>query len=192
MTAFILKTNHERYTNPAKGFDWTQMPTDIGQWLTLEDYVNLPEPDLKPVVADVDGDGNKEILFSSYDGKIHCFNLDGTEHGAWPFSLDGRSTSVLTMASRPAVADLNGDGKLEIVFATYTEKNATPIRHGTLYVLDCTGKVLAQKTLEAGLGGPAVVNPGYAEPVLADVDGDGKPEIVLATYSAGVCIYQVS
>ena len=191
-TTFILKTNHDRYTNPAKGFDWTQMPTDIGAWLTLEDYVNLPEPDLKPVVADIDGDGNQEILFSSNDGKVHCFNLDGTEHGAWPFSLDGRSSAFLTMASRPAVADLNGDGKLEVVFATYSEKDARTANRGTLYVLDCTGKVLARRMLEPYWGSSGGPNAGFAEPVLADVDNDGRLEIALTTESAGVCVYEIN
>ena len=39
------------------------------------------------MVVDLDGDGKKEILTSSFDGKLHCYWLDRTEHGNWPYSV---------------------------------------------------------------------------------------------------------
>ncbi len=38
-----------------------------------------------PAAADLDGDGKLEILYSSYDGRVHVFWLDKTEHGNWPY-----------------------------------------------------------------------------------------------------------
>ncbi len=193
-TTFILRLDHSRYTNPAKGFDWNQMPTDTGVWLTLEDYVNMPEPNAKPVVADLDLDGNMEILFASYDGKVHCFSLDGTEHGAWPFAVTPtRGGGVMNMPTRPAVGDLNGDGIPEIVIATYPNHSST--ERGMLYILDYSGKVLAQRQLEPywGTNGrTAAYNGSQGDPVIADVDNDGRNEIIVTTYTAGVCVYKVS
>ncbi len=194
-TTFILNRDRTRYQNAKKGFDWTYFPTDIGEIVSLGSE-DLPAPRINPTVADLDGDGNKEILFSSYDGKVHCFHLDGTEHGAWPCSLVSRSSALPSFASRPAAADLNGDGKLEVVFATYTPGSQTAVR-GRIVVLDCSGRQLAEATLPLwwGWSGPEDVH--YADgsramPAIADVNGDGKPEIIVTTLSCGVCVYQVS
>lgn len=195
-TTFILNTDRTRYKNEAKGFDWTQMPTDVGAALTALESSTLSAPNIQPVTADVDADGNKEILFSDFDGKVHCFSLDGTEHGAWPFALNSRSTQVSSIASKPTVADVNGDGKPEVIFATYTENNQTTVA-GKLYVLDGSGTVLASVTLSPrwGLEGKPeehYANGSQATPLVADVDGDGKAEILVTTQSCGVCVYKVS
>jgi len=194
-TAFILNRDRTRYVNAARGYDWTQMPTDVGEIAALGSD-ELPGPDLAPVAADLDGDGEMEILFSSYDGKVHCFRLDGTEHGAWPYALDSRSGALLSFATRPAVGDLNGDGKMEVVFATYTPSGQTEVR-GRVCVLSGDGAVLAEETVPPywpakadGLTSDRVYANGVrGVPVLADVDGDGRPEIVLTTLSCGVCVY---
>lgn len=191
-TTFLLNTDRTRYTNTAKGFDWTEMPTDPGTIVTLDSNV-LPETNMKPLAADVDKDGNKEILYTANDGKVHCWNLDGTEHGAWPYSLDNRTSSVKEFASRPTCADVNGDGKLEVIFGTYTELGQSSYK-GSLYVLDCTGKVLAKTELPTKWGQAAVpsqANGCQATPIAADLDGDGKYEIAVATLYAGVVVYDV-
>ncbi len=201
-TTFILNTDRTRYKNEAKGFDWTQMPRDIGEIVTLctaPSYLSVP--DISPVTADIDWDGNKEIIFTSFDGKVHCFSLDGTEHGAWPYSLDTRETQVKTFATKPTVADVNGDGMPEVIFGTYTESNQTTVR-GRLYVLDGAGRELASIAVPIMWGldairPPMTVDRDYADgifgqPSVADVDGDGRPEIIVTTFNCGVCVYKVS
>lgn len=37
-------------------------------------------------VTDIDSDGKKEILFNSYNGKVHCFSLEKKEPYAWPYA----------------------------------------------------------------------------------------------------------
>lgn len=72
----------------------------------------LPTP---PVVGDVDGDGQEEIVIGTYDpaavpssGKLYVFALDGTEELS--FDVPGGLKHI------PTLADANGDGSLEIVF----------------------------------------------------------------------------
>ncbi|MCR4936028.1 MAG: FG-GAP-like repeat-containing protein [Oscillospiraceae bacterium] len=195
-TTFLLNLDRTRYSNEAKGFDWTQFPTDVGEIVSLGDDPQLPTPELTPVVVDLDGDGNREILYSSFDGALHCFSLDGTEHGAWPYVLDTRKTQVLSFATKPAVGDLNGDGKLEVVFATYTSSDQVKER-GKLIVLDYSGKKLAETTLPPWWGYQGADDLYYADgsraaPVLADVNGDGKLDIVVSTLSSGVCVYNAN
>lgn len=198
---FIINLNRTRYVDRARGFDWSGIPTDTGNILALsgDDFrtgakINISDPDCRPVTADVDGDGIKEILYTAGDGLVHCFSLDGTEHGAWPFALNSRTDSVLSFASRPAVADVNGDGVPEVIFATYTPRGQTAVR-GKLYVLDYTGKKLAEVTLPPTFYtnmDATYANGSQTTPIVADIDGDNKMEIVVATYNCGLVAYEIS
>ena len=147
--------------------------------------------DSRPVTVDIDGDGNKEILYAACDGKVHCFSLDGTEHGAWPFSITKRSSPVAEYATVPVCADVNGDGKQEVIFATYTRKDQLAQR-GRLFVLNANGAILAQTTIPTKWGdGDANPNGCRATPAVADVDGDGGCEIVLTSLYSGVMVYDL-
>ena len=201
---FILNLDRTRYKNTSLGFDWSTIPTDTGSIFTLSGEVlstgatvDVTEPDYRPVIADLDGDGVKEILYTANDGQMHCFSLDGTEHGAWPFALNSRTTSVpdyVRYAGQPTTADINGDGKLEVIFTTYTPRGQTSER-GKLYVLDYTGKKIAETTLPPMLIKDVDVN--YADgcstaPIVADIDNDGKLEIVVPTFNCGLVAYEIS
>jgi hypothetical protein len=119
-------------------------------------YVSAP-----PTLADLDGDGVDEALFSQGEGYMHAMKMDGSEAPGWPVPGGGggdRGTS--------AVADLDGDGDLEIIFASGNV--------GSVYLhgLHHDGAPLT--------GFPVVFN-GFANtfPVIGDVDGDGEKEIVV-------------
>lgn len=68
--------------------------------------------------------------------------------------------------SSPAIADLNGDGKLEVVAGS---------AHREIFMLDGEGKEI----WKAMTRGERYEYPAYSSPSLADLDSDGKPEIVI-------------
>lgn len=190
-TTFILNNDRTRFNS--SGCDWTQMPTDPAPIVSLNANV-IPNADMKPVAADLDGDGKKEILYAANDGQLHCWSLDKKQHGSWPVTFSTPSSAVKEFAARPAVADVNGDGKLEVITATYTQNGQTGKRGG-LYVMDCTGKVLAQAEIPVSFGRKSdkgSANICRSTPCVADMDGDGKMEIALTTRYSGVVVYDIS
>ncbi len=139
---------------------------------------NIVDVSPAPAVADLDGDGKKEILFPAYDGMLYAVHPDGQLF--WQFSFDALGTRF---ATEPAVADLNNDGIPEILFATYE----TAAGKGALIVLDHLGGLL-EKVALPGRG-------SMAAPTLADIDGDGELEAIVqlkdATSQGGVQIYSL-
>jgi hypothetical protein len=106
--------------------------------------------------ADLEGDGQVELLAGSYDGQVYALDANGQEH--WSFDVGG---PVLGLWA----GDLDGDGQPEIL--------PNPYRGGDLYVLEQDGRLAWQQGTESEIG---LVQGG-------DVDGDGQAEIVLLSAS---------
>ncbi len=115
-------------------------------------------------VAELFGDRpGPEMVFAGFDGIIHC--VDSSAQTVWQhqYTMDDE---VLTAGV--AIADLTGDGTPEIVFATYSPDEGK----SELVVLDGGGAVAHEIPLPR--------NGSMAVPTIADVDGDGDVEIVVA------------
>ncbi len=182
---YILRHDRTRWSGAAG--DWSSVPVDTGAPLSL-DYNVIESAQPAAAVTDLDGDGDLEILYSDFSGRVHAFWLDGTEHGSWPLSVYDASEGFFRFASEPATTDLDGDGDSEIVLATWTQKGSGAA--GTLLVVDGDGTVLHTVPIPMG---PSSLNWGgaLAAPTLGDIDGDGDLEVVLQTATAGVVAYDL-
>ena len=185
ITPYIFNADRTRLN--AGGYDWTTPPVNTGAPLS-EDYNLIETAQANPVTVDLDGDGKLEILFASYDGRLHAMWLDKTEHGSWPYQVKNPAESFIRFASEPAVADLNGDGTPEVIFASWTQKgsNAT----GNLTILDNLGNKLQEVALPAWFGS-GNWNGAMAAPTLADIDGDYELEAVVNTAHSGLVAYDL-
>ena len=184
MGVYIFNADRSRLN--AGGYDWRNPPVDTGAPL-VEDYDVIESVAPNPAVADLDGDGKKEILYASYDGRIHAFWLDKTEHGDWPYAVNKPAEGLYRFASEPAVADLDNDGHAEVIFASWAEKGTG--QTGRLHIVDDQGNVLHEVDLPAAFGGNW--NGALAAPTLANIDGDPDLEVVLNTADSGVVAYDL-
>lgn len=181
---WVLTRDRTRWVSAS--YDWTTIPAPgqsgapliQGQFATIEDAV------VNAVPADLDGDGQREILFASYDGKLHAWWLDKTEHHSWPYSVPG---SGFRFAAEPAVADLDADGRAEVIFTTWPQKGGNAV--GKLIILNYQGSLLQSVDLPAPRGGNW--NGGLAAPTLAQLDADPELEVVVGTSQSGVLAYQI-
>ncbi|MEI7771093.1 MAG: VCBS repeat-containing protein, partial [Chloroflexales bacterium] len=179
---WILKADRTRWSGG--GFDWTVLPTPVaGSGALSQDYNVIENAVMNAVAADLDGDGRREILYPSYDGRLHTFWLDKTEHGAWPFKVPG---SGMRFASEPVVADLNSDGQAEVIFTSWPEVASGQV--GQLFILDSQGHQLYAVDLPAA-GAGATWNGGLGAPTIANIDADADLELVIGTSHSGAVAY---
>jgi uncharacterized repeat protein (TIGR01451 family) len=182
---FIFNADRSRFN--ASGFDWRSIPQDTGAPLS-EDYSVIESNQPNPAAADLDGDGNLEIVYSSYDGRVHAFWLDKTEHGSWPYSVHNPSEGIFRFASEPVIADLDDDGYAEVIFSSWTQNGSG--QTGKLHILDYLGNPLQETPLPGAWDG-SDWNGSLPAPTLANIDGDPDLEVVLNTAHTGLVAYDL-
>ena len=120
-----------------------------------------------PVLGDVDGDGRLEIVTinQGVSNNLHCLRGDGSELAGFPKTITLKSPSGLSPS--PALADLDADGKLELIIGS----NEFDPTQSKLHVLRWDGSNY-----------PGWPQPTYFEsessPIVADFDGDALPDLV--------------
>jgi hypothetical protein len=184
---YILNGDRSRWA--AGGFDWTILPFPDGAAGPIsENYGEIESNQPNPVAADLDGDGLQEIIYASYDGRVHAYWLDKTEHGSWPYEVNNPGDGFKRFASEPVVADLNNDGRAEVIFASWVQKGT--YRTGRLHIVNSSGRLVHEVDLPTAYGGNDW-NGALAAPTLADIDGDPGLELVLNTAHSGFVAYDL-
>ena len=87
--------------NPFDGAELEGFPIDM-------EYNSLTEP----VTADLDNDGDLEVVAAMKSGMVHVLHHDGTPFNNFPTSLGGN------IESSPTIGDLDNDGDFELIFGT--------------------------------------------------------------------------
>ncbi|MBP7962300.1 MAG: DUF11 domain-containing protein [Caldilineaceae bacterium] len=135
-------------------------------------------------LADLDNDGLPEILVGATDGKLYVFHADGTALAGWPVTVESatqQSGDAFRILATPAVANLDGDPAPEVV---------VPLSNGKLYAFHADGSPVAGWPVSLGdvaeNFNSQVVN---SSPIIADIDGNGRPEIIVGSYDKGLYAY---
>lgn len=116
--------------------------------------------------ADLDKDGKPEIVFAAYnnDGRVHCLNAeDGSVK--WTYNIGGCGDVALN------IYDLDGDDTLDV----FVNGSCNPSAF-------CINGLTGALTWSVPSGG------GDSPPTIADIDNDGKPEIVFGNFSGQIRI----
>ncbi|MBI2133295.1 S8 family serine peptidase [Candidatus Woesearchaeota archaeon] len=127
-------------------------------------YRNIPIGTLNmgscPSAGDVNNDGSPEILTTGYS-EIYMFDRYGNPVSGWPRDTGERLSSSY---NSPVLADLDSDGKLEILMGG---------NNGTLSAFLHDGKPVSTFPIRIEVGY------GLSDPAISDIDGDGANEIII-------------
>jgi len=134
------------------------------------------------VVVDVNGDGKPDAVVAAFCANSNCAsgavdvllgNGDGTFQNAIPYSSGGAYTNTVS------IADLRGNGKLDLVVGSgcSTGIDCSEQTEGVVGVLLGNGDGTFQNAVTYDVGG----SQAYSVAV-ADVNGDGIPDIVVGSY----------
>jgi MYXO-CTERM domain-containing protein len=181
----ILDADRTRWSNGVH--DWTSLPAPDGGGAPLsQDWNEIETVAPNPTIADLDGDGAAEILFPSYDGRLHAVWLDQTERHGWPIDLNPPGASTIRFASEAVAAELDGDGRLEVLFHVWTAKGSH--QDGELRIVDWQGGPLASVPLPRN---GETWSGALGAPTLANIDGDPALEVLSGTTGAGLIAHEL-
>lgn len=139
----------------------TQTGEDVAGWpLNFNNNMILSSAS----VADLTGNGIMDIVFceriSAAEGRVHAVDIEGNPiNSNWPLTVPG------TPAVTPSMGDVDNDGIPDVVFG---------LSNGTYYAVN-------SETTEPLEGFPVELENrsiSYQSPILVDIDGDEKLEIV--------------
>ncbi len=139
--------------------------------------LQLPmDSDSSPALADFDGDGQWWIVFGDDAGWLHVVDTAGRERTGFPVRTTGPGPgptptphppggNIYSIEASPAVADLDGDERLDIAVGSWD---------GRMYVWDDAGQLLPGWPVQAA-------DQIISSAALADLDGDDRLDIVVGS-----------
>jgi hypothetical protein len=150
-----------------------------GTFQTVVTYSTGGLTALSVAVADVNGDSKPDLVVANWCTDVNCTastvgvllgNGDGTFQTVVPYDSGG------IYANSVVIGDVNGDGKLDVVVGNGS--TSPTVASGNVAVLLGNGDGTFQKAVRYNRGGY-----GASSVTIADVNGDGKPDLVVANCS---------
>jgi len=156
-----------RNTNDEYATD-TSLLHIIDNPLSLPSWPQPAEETRFILFEDIDDDSEKEIIAAGLSG-VSAWNPDGTDFTGLRIATDD-----IPVIDPPAIGDIDGDGRKEIVVKAFGN---------ALYVFDSSGNLKS--------GWPIILplENSRAEVALGDMDGDGKNDIVVTAGYIPVSIF---
>ena len=164
--------------HPAKAFKRTSNDMLAPGFANAVSYGSGGDGANAVVLADVNGDGKPDLAVANWCAYSGCATA-GTNVGVLLGKGDGTFGTVVVYASGGrfadsiAVADVNGDGKPDLIVAN--ECADATCTSGDVGVLLGKPDGTFQTAVTYALGGTATAV------AVADVNGDGKPDLIVAT-----------
>jgi len=138
---------------------------------------------LIPRLADMDGDGDLDLVVASDDGNLHYFENQGTVNEPEFVLSEGYFNGVSGPANvSPALADLDQDGDMDLVLGGIS---------GNLDFYENTGTAANPVWTENTtlLDGDIAVTQN-STPAFGDLDGDGDRDLTIGSYDGSFSYYE--
>jgi FG-GAP-like repeat/CARDB/Beta-propeller repeat len=146
----------------------------------------------KPALGDLDGDGLPDLLIGGNTGLVYAYKNTGSPGApawlaepSWSITTPCADTTPSSKATfvAPAIADLNNDGKPDLILGTrdamciYQNTAANPA-NGPVWTRNSAWEITGLTTNQ------------FYIPALADLNNDGKLDVMLGRLAGDVVAYQ--
>jgi len=135
-----------------------------------------------PTLGDLDGDGDLDLLIGEASGALNYYRNDGTPT-APRFVLVSDTFDGIDVGRRstPSLLDLDGDGDLDLLVGS-DDQGLTLFRNrgsrtAAVFAADSTFRIEV---------------PVLVAPTGGDIDGDGRPELIVGTSAGGVLFFRAA
>jgi hypothetical protein len=136
----------------------------------------------RPAFADLDGDGDQDMLTGCYYGTIYFYRNTGTAAAPVWVTADSNYNSIdAGYNSAPVLADLDGDSDFDLLVGGSTGLLAYYRNDGTALSPQWTTVSTAYNAIDVG---------EYSVPTLCDVDHDNDPDLFVGRYSGYLSFYR--
>jgi len=186
----LIVANEEQSKSDPQGSISVMLGKGDGKFHAAVNYSSGGESAYSITVADVNGDGKLDLVVAN-----GCFGSDcstgsvsvllGNGDGTFKKAKTYRSGAASVFGAHVAVGDLNGDGKLDLAVANTGAGCGNGCPEGLIGILLGNGDGTFKKAKTYPTGGFDAI--GWVE--IADVNGDKKPDLVVANYCSTECSY---
>lgn len=152
-----------------------------------DDFLNLKEEgltNLAPSFGDLNNNGRQDLVLGHEQGNIIFFANTGNSQGASFVEKSKMLDSIdVGWSAAPSIADVNGDGKKDLIIGTEFSK---------LYYYANQGMENGSpsfKKLTEDYGGFDEENLGHVNPTFADLNGNNKLDLLLGTEAEGLRLF---
>jgi hypothetical protein len=162
--------------------------------LVNDDFLNastLSVKDLVPAAGDIDNDNDTDIIVGISDGRIiyweNTANIGSTPNYIFRGILKNSSNTDINVGANatPYIIDINKDGITDLIIGERNGninfyKGNSNNSAAFSFVTDSVGKILT--TFQTNKN-------GFTQPVIKDIDNDGKLDLLLGTSFLGIHFY---
>ncbi len=160
-------------------------------------------------IADINNDGQQNLVCTTKSGFLHVYKLDGTELENFPFEAED------DIRSAPISVDVDFDGEIEILFGDDNGVFYSVNPNGEVdFIYESNGSIRSSPSVEFSNGGVHIyfgnnagelisldasgnlregwpitfANDLTISPVFADIDSDDEYEVYISSYNRGVVL----